>query len=601
MLFNKKDFFIILLMTGLFLIACGPQKESEKDEDPQPATKIFHILPRKETLYFNGWQGGAVLSWNPYYSNSSNGMVLMPSFDRVTMFETPFLYNMLDGKLYPLLADGDYKWNPDRTEIRFKIKKAARWCDGTPVTAEDFACTWSTHLKYNTIMGVNNREYIDTVEAPDDRTVVIRARLNEKGKALNPMLVTYYLYTGYVIQKEWTKKLEGRAGGEAVKFLEDPAEDVVYSGPYHKYFADESKVVLIRDDNYWGKDESMWGRLPAPKYLAHTIFKDNASGTAAFVKGEVDVSQVFNPNIEQLWLDKKLPISTYLPDPPYGIYTTLSTVFYNLNSFGLDQRVIRKAIAIAVDYNSIITNAMTNQSPTFDEVPRSLMNPTPYEQALYDHEAVKNLQWKGNDIEGGDGWREYKGKKLSYTAACPSGWSNTQAAMEILAGAGAKIGIEIKTNFPESTVYIPAVTRSDIPLPEGYDIFWMWSSGSDVTAPWLRIRNLLSSEWIGMAGNYNGNWGRYSNPDVDALIRAIPGETDPSEIKRMYTELVKIYLTDIPSFTICYGYQQNHAVNESVWTNFPRQGDGSNPPIPPVNCIDGWGIAALYNLKLVKP
>ena len=27
---------------------------------------------------------------------------------RVTMFETPYLYNMLDGKVYPLLADGDF-------------------------------------------------------------------------------------------------------------------------------------------------------------------------------------------------------------------------------------------------------------------------------------------------------------------------------------------------------------------------------------------------------------------------------------------------------------------------------------------------------------
>jgi peptide/nickel transport system substrate-binding protein len=27
---------------------------------------------------------------------------------RVIMFETPYLYNMLDGKQYPLLADGDY-------------------------------------------------------------------------------------------------------------------------------------------------------------------------------------------------------------------------------------------------------------------------------------------------------------------------------------------------------------------------------------------------------------------------------------------------------------------------------------------------------------
>ncbi len=43
---------------------------------------------------------------------------------------------------------------------------------------------------------------------------------------------------------------------------------------------------------------------------------------------------------------------------------------------------------------------MTNQSATFDQVPRSLMNPTAGEQAMYDQAAVADLQWVGNDIEG---------------------------------------------------------------------------------------------------------------------------------------------------------------------------------------------------------
>ena len=34
------------------------------------------------------------------------------------MFEPPYLYNMLDGKQYPLLADGDYAWNDAHTEIK---------------------------------------------------------------------------------------------------------------------------------------------------------------------------------------------------------------------------------------------------------------------------------------------------------------------------------------------------------------------------------------------------------------------------------------------------------------------------------------------------
>ena len=601
----------LLVIASMVLTACGGVAAPVATEAPDDP----NALPRDKTMYFNGQQWGPVVCWNPYISTCNNAMAISQGDNaRVTMFETPYLYDMLDGKQYPLLADGDYTWNADRTEITFKLKKAAKWSDGTPVTADDVAYTWATHLKYETPTGGGNKDYIDTIEAKDPQTVVIKAKLDANGKAVNPLVVAAYVSSNYVIQKAWTQKLETRVGGDATKFAADTAEDVVYSGPYHKYFNDETKVILIRDDNYWGKDKSMWGKLPAPRYLAHTIFKDNAAGFTALKAGEVDVSQQFNANIQDLWLKDNLPISTYLPEAPYGIGASLPTAFFNLNSNGLDQVAVRKAIAMAVDYDTIVANAMTNQSATFNQVPRSLMNPTAGEQAMYDQAAVKELQWAGKDFEGakkllddagvvdsdGDGWREWNGKKLSYVATCPNGWSDWQAAIEVVAAAGKEIGIEITTNYPEWAVYQTVVTKSDAPLPEGYDIFMMWSAGAGPTMPWGRIRNLLSSEWVGMASNWNGNWGQYKNPEVDKLIQQIPSETDPAKLKDIYTQLVKIYLTDVPSFTLMYRPQSFHAVNESVWTNFPHQGDGTNPPVPPMDCTDGWGVACLYNVTLVK-
>jgi len=574
------------------------------------------VLERSETLYSNGQQWGPVVGWNPYSSSMNNAMAIAQQDSaRVIMFETPYLYNMLDGEVYPLLADGPFTWDNARTYITFKLKAAAHWSDGTPLTAYDVAYTWDSNIKYSTNAGNNFKDYIGSIIPIDARTVLVNAKLDANRKAINPLMVAAYLSGNYVIQKAWTQTLEARAGGDATKFLADTAEDVVYSGPYHKFFADDTKVVYVRDDNYWGQDASMWGKLPAPRYLAHTIFKDNAAGSVALAIGEVDVSQQFNSNIQVLWLNYGLPISTYLPGAPYGIGASLPTAYYNLKSPGLDQVAVRKAIAMAVDYPTIIANAMTNQSATFDQVPRSLMNPTPGEQALYDHDAVKDLQWAGNDAAGakalldaagitdtdGDGWREYNGKKLSYVATCPNGWSDWQASIEVVAAAGKDIGIDITTNFPEWSVYQTVVTKSDAPLPAGYDILMMWSDGAGPTQPWGRIRHLLSSEFVGMANNWNGNWGQYSNPDVDALIQAIPAETDPATLKAAYTELVTIYLTDVPSFTLMYRPQNFHAVNESVWTGFPHQGDGTDPPVPPLNLTDGWSIAGLYNLTLVVP
>ncbi|MBU0704148.1 MAG: ABC transporter substrate-binding protein, partial [Chloroflexi bacterium] len=309
------------------------------EEDPT-------ALPRNDTLYFNGQQWGPVACWNPYSSACNNAMAIAQQDNvRVIMFESPYLYNMLDGKAYPLLADGDYAWNDDMTEITFKINAAAHWSDGTPVTAEDVAYTWASNIKYSTNAGNNFKDYIDTIEAVDAQTVVVKAKLDADGKAVNPLQVPAYLTGNYVIQKAWTEILEARVGGDATQFMADTAEDAVYSGPYHKFFADDSKVIYVRDDNYWGQDASMWGKLPVPKYLAHTIFKDNAAGSVALAQGEVDVSQQFNSNIQVLWLSYGLPVSTYLPEAPYGIGASLPTAFYNLNSYGLDQLAVRKAIA----------------------------------------------------------------------------------------------------------------------------------------------------------------------------------------------------------------------------------------------------------------
>ena len=626
----------ILLVLAVVLSACGgsattevpaettaaPTEPTEKTEEPTEAPTETEevpsgevVLPRKETMYFNGQQWGSVVCWNPYSSSCNNAMTIAQQDNaRVLMFETPYLYNMLDGQVYPLLADGDFAWDEGRTQITFKIKPAAHWSDGTPVTAEDVAYTWATHVKYDTATGASNKAYIADIVAEDAQTVVIKAVLGENGQALNPLLVQSYLSSNYVIQKAWTQKLEARVGEDSAALLTDPADDVVWSGPYTKFYTDDTKVILIRDENYWGQDASMWGKLPIPKYLGHMIYKDNAAGTTAFKAGEVDVSQQFIANVQDLWLKEGLPVSTYLPEAPYHIGASLPTAFFNLGSYGLDQLAVRKAIAIAVDYDTIIANAMTNQSATFDQVPRSLMNPTPGEQALYDHDAVKDLQFAGKDIEGakkllddagivdtdGDGWREFEGQNLHYVATAPNGWSDWQAAIEVVAAAGKEIGIDITTNYPEWAVYQTIVTNW--PLPENdFDIFMMWSDGAGPTQPWSRIRHLMSSEFAETTNNWNGNWGGYKNADADALIQAIPSMTDEAELKEAYTELVRIYLTDIPSFTLMYRPQSFHTVNESVWTNFPHEGDGTVPPVPPLDLMDGWSVAGLYNVTLVNP
>lgn len=568
------------------------------------------VLPREETLYFAGQQWGAVNSWNIVGTNQNNAMAIAGGAGgyRTTMFETLFMFNPLTGEKTGLLADS-YEWNEDLTEMTVSLKDAAHWSDGTPVTAADVVATWDVGVLTNNGVGAGNKAYIAGIEATGDKTFVIKSVLTKDGQPVNPLKIEDFICGTPIAQAAWIKTLCDRCDNDPTKILNDAGEDVVWSGPYTKYYTDDQKVVLIRDDNYWGADESMWGKLPVPKYLAHVIYADNAAGELALKAGEVDVCQQFIGNIQNLWLEDDLPISTYYDEAPYGVCLTMPTAWYNMNIPVIaENAALRKAIAMATDYEAIIANAMTNQSPTFADVPRSLMNPTDGEQALYDHEAVKDLQWAGNDIDGanklldeaglldsdGDGWREYNGEKISLNAVCPNGWSDWQAAMQIVAAAGDKIGISIEPEYPEWDIM---QTRFTDPTQTEYAIF-MWSPDAAAPSmPWGRCNQFLSSQFVGLQNNWSGNWGQYVNEEADKILAEIPLTTDHDELVKLYTELVKIYLTDVPSFALMYRPSVFHAVNESVWTNFPSGDDGRN--IPPMDCTDGYGIAALYDLELV--
>ena len=604
----KRMIFFILCTLGALYPAVSSGRGDE--ESGSGGSLKDGSLPRQESLYYNGLQWGSINGWNVLSDDMNNFVIeARPFGSRVPVFETLYMYNFLDGSLVPLLADGDPVWNADMTEIVIKIKPAAKWSDGTPVTAQDVAYTYNTSVKIGNTSGVSSKPYIDSVEAEDSRTVVIEAARGADGKARNPLMLINYLAMSYVAQKDWIEEVERRNGGDAAEIKKDSAEDVVYSGPYGPYFADDQKVVLIRNDDYWGQNGSMWGKLPAPKYIVHTIFADNPAGEVAFKAGEVDVSQQFIPNVQNLWLEDNLPISTYMDEAPYGVSGSIPSAYYNLRIPGLDNANVRKAIAMAVDYDAIIANAMTNQSPSFDSVPRSTMNPTSGEQRLYNQAEVAALQWKGNDVNGanalldnsgivdndGDGIRELNGRKLSFKASCPNGWTDWMAAIEIVAAAGEKIGIEIVSEFPEWSVYQTVVTAAE---QDEYEIFMMRTDGSAPNMPWGRVRQLMSSEYIGVEGNWSGNWGGYSNPAADEIIRAIPNVSDEDELKALYTEANRIYLTDVPSFGLMYRPNIFHAVNESVWTGFPEAEDGKN--IPPGLLIVGYGIAGLYEIELVR-
>ena len=108
----------------------------------------------------------------------------------------------------------------------------------------------------------------------------------------------------------------------------------------------------------------------------------------------------------------------------------------------------------------------------------------------------------------------------------------------------------------------------------------------------------MSKDYGDLEVDWNGNFGQYENADAEKILKALPQETDDAKLKEDYTELSKILLEDCPAFALMYRPGEFYTVNESVWTNFPAQDDGRG--IPPLDCTDGYGVAALYDLELAE-
>src|SRR5512136_2193250 len=137
-------------------------------EAPKPTDTPAPAAAAKPAVVRIGW-GGSPDSLNPGPAVLAEAYVL---FELVydTMFDLE-----LDGSTYRLnLAD---KWDisPDAKTHTFKIKQGIKFHDGQPLTAKDIAFTYNLYKAHEDFPYLNTyTKGFDSVEAPDDSTVVIK-------------------------------------------------------------------------------------------------------------------------------------------------------------------------------------------------------------------------------------------------------------------------------------------------------------------------------------------------------------------------------------------------------------------------------------------
>jgi peptide/nickel transport system substrate-binding protein len=549
-----------------------------------PAAAAPQQLPRNETLYIAGLQWQTPVNFNPL-----NGNPDWPGMgNHLLTYETLFAFNQLTGNLDPLLAKTLTVVDPATMQIT--LQNGTMWQDGQPLTADDVVYTYGlaktqTDVNFSTLF-----DYVSDITATDAKT--LKVTLN--AKQVNPGFVKNFFTQIKILPKHiWPAR---EASGKLSQFVDIAP---VGSGPYKLLNYSAERIALVRDDNYWGK--AVFG-VPAPKYVVHPIFKTNDVGNLAFQNGEVDLMQQFTPQIWKMWQDAKAPVGTWFDKAPYYIAGSIPMLVINVQKTGLDNPLVRRALAYSINYPLIAKTAMSEYSIAANS---SLIIPGGGENALFNADAVKANGWtydpaKAKDIlenqlkakKGADGiYVLPDGTRLGpWSARTPNGWTDWQTAINLVVASAKAAGIELTEDYPDAPVVTSKIQNGD------FDLNLWYITGVGPASPWQRYRDMLDSRGVPPAGQTAfWNYGRFSNPDVAALLDKAGQSADPMTVKATYDQLDKIFMDNIPGIPLMYRPNEFYEFNQKYWTGFPTSVDPSAPPM-----FSGAGVELLYKIKPVQ-
>lgn len=186
--------------------------------------------------------------------------------------------------LYGLLADR-LAVAEDRSAVTFHINSAARWHDGSPVTADDVLFSLETQRVHGT---PNRRLFyakVTKAEALDPRTVRFAFAPNADGGIDREMPLLMGLMP-----------IHSKAWWADKPFDRTTLEPILGSGPYRVASVDAGRrVTYERVPDYWGRDLPIRrGQFNADR-LDFVYYRDDSVALEAFKAGDGDVRRESDP------------------------------------------------------------------------------------------------------------------------------------------------------------------------------------------------------------------------------------------------------------------------------------------------------------------
>ena len=507
------------------------------------AKKAVSLPPREETVWISECCGKFTIfdKFNPFVPG---GIQFVGGYWQCCL-DVLYIANYPRGEIIKWLSTG-WDYSNDYKTLTIHLRKGVTWSDGEPFTSADVAFTINMLKKNAPVLSWSSEveEFVESVETPDDYTVVIHL------KKPNPRFHRIFMMqicTGLPIVPEhiWKDK-------DPKTFSNNPP---VTTGPYVLYgtIPDLSIFIWKRRDDWWGK--KVLGLFPEPKYIIYTNTPTMEIAYLKFKKNEYDAGWIHYDLVRKLLAENPYAKFAGYPDP------CLWGITFNTQRYPLNYSKLRWAFAYIIPYKAIQKIWPNMPSPIADSpFPAGWASLEKYKFAdvlekyrlgEYNPDKARELLDELNFIDrDNDGIRETpNGTKLSFevmTTGDPTTWMNL-AWNEIIREAK-KVGIELKL------VFEPSPTYRELRSTGRFEIIDYGICGGSSTIEALETFAKYHSSLIPPIGESvigTGAYSRWSDPELDKLIdKAKSMAPDDPAIMDIYHRMLEIWMKNLPDIPV---------------------------------------------------
>lgn len=454
-------------------------------------------------------------SWDIHSQNNalSNGI-------HAAVYESLVYYNSRSFKPEPVLATAWKQVSP--TQLRLSLRTGVKFHDGSPFGADDAVFSIERAMSKSSNFAVYTAG-IDRVVKVDANTIDIFT------KDPNPVLLNQ-LTELRMMNKAWAEK----NNSTTPKDIKTQEENFAHrnangTGPFVlEEWQPDQKLVLTRNPAWWGKSE---GNVTE---VIYTPVRNVSTRMAALLSGAVDL--VLDPSPQDLGRIRNSPEFKVID----GVENR--TIFLGMDQFRTelpgsdvkgknplkDQRV-RQALYQAIDIDTIARVSLRGLGqPTGALVAPQVNGWTEAVHKRYPFNAAA-----AQKLLADAGYA--KGFEVDF--ACPNNrYINDEAICQAVTAMWAKVGVKAKLRTLPLVTYFPMIQRYEASI---YMLGW----GVPTFDAMYSLQSLVRT--VGAQGDGNYNVGRYSNPQMDALIERAKKETDLKLRTELMTKALLLQNQDV--------------------------------------------------------